>query len=488
VTPDLQPSEPATKRSAIAALALAAASAGVIVPALRALVEQSGHGATAASLFSAAHAMGGIVGAACGARALRWTGSPRRLAAGSLAASIALMLVIAAVDSLALRVGLRLADGVCHVLAITALAASATSGDPVRRARRVVLTGLAIVLGIAGGLGIGAALTRPEVGRAIAALGRPEAVLLVAAALSGAALITALAGLTGLTGLTAAGAAREPSSAALAARPVGAALAARPVGAALAGLTAAGAAREPSSAALAARPVGAASAAAPDALANSRAAIAPSLLAFSERFLFGTLTVATPFLAPGPRVGAVLGVFMTASVVALPVARRYALRLGPRWLAIRSAVVFAVALAPYAVTNLLASLGPALIWAVVCGGAAGSLYASALVLAARSAALEGRVRDMGALHAAGNTGHTLGALCAGPLLQLLPGAMVIAVPGAIVAAAAVSVWFTVPAGIPANLRDAPDAPDARGASGPARPELADQASDDATELAHHPIV
>ncbi|HEY0991180.1 MAG TPA: hypothetical protein VGD80_29205, partial [Kofleriaceae bacterium] len=60
---------------AIAALALAAASTGVIVPALKLLVEQTGNGSTAAGVFMAAHVLGGALGAALGGRALRITGS-----------------------------------------------------------------------------------------------------------------------------------------------------------------------------------------------------------------------------------------------------------------------------------------------------------------------------------------------------------------------------------------------------------------------------
>jgi hypothetical protein len=374
------------------ALTLAAASTGVIVPSLRALVEYSGGGATAAGVFVAAHVVGGIAGAALGARALRWAGSARRLAGIALATSIALTLALAAIDSLELRIALRLVDGGCHLLAITALIASATAGDPAVRAGRAVWMGVAIVLGVAGGLGLGALL------------GGPEAALLVAAALSAAALITVVTLLTG-----------EP----LAAVPHAIARDRSPVDA-----------TKP-----AARPV-----------PRERASpVAPGLLAFGERFIFGTLTVATPFLAPPARVGMVLGVFMTASLVALPIARRYALRWGARRLAVRSTLAFVVALAPCAVVDVFASLGGALVWAIVCGTAAGALYASALVLAARSAALEDRVRDMGTVHASGSAGHAFGALCAGLLVGVLPGTLVIAVPGmALIAAATFGVWITVP--------------------------------------------
>src|SRR5262245_57967142 len=138
-----------------------------------------------------------------------------------------------------------------------------------------------------------------------------------------------------------------------------------------------------------------------------RGPVAPGLLAFGERFVFGILTVASPYLTSRARVGAVLGVFLVASVAALPLARRSAAVWGARRLAVRSTAAFALALVLASGTNVFASLPVALVWAVACGSAAGSLYASALVLVARSAELEHRLRDMAALHAAGNTGYAL---------------------------------------------------------------------------------
>jgi hypothetical protein len=378
------------KIGAPGALVLAAASTGVVVPSLRALVEHSGGGSTAAGVFVAAHVIGGIAGAACGARALRLAGSARRLAGVALAASVVLTLAIAVIDSLELRIGLRLADGGCHLLAITALIASATGGDSTVRTGRAVWMGVAIVVGVASGLGLGALL------------GGPEAALLVAAGLSGASLVTVRVQL-----------ADEPLPALAIARDR--------------------------------RPVAPTAEAARPAPRDRASPVAPGMLAFGERFIFGTLTVATPFLASPSRVGIVLGTFMTASLAALPIARRYALRWGARRLAVRSTLAFVVGLAPCAFVDVFASLGGALVWAILCGTAAGALYACALVLAARSVALEDRVRDMGTVHAAGSAGHALGALGAGLLVGVLPGMLVIAVPGmAIIAAATLGVWITVP--------------------------------------------
>jgi MFS family permease len=365
----------AIRLGATGALALAAASTGVVVPVLRSLVEPAGHGPASAGVFMAAHVVGGVVGAACGARALRIAGSARSLAAAALIACIAVTLAMAALASFELRLVLRFADGACHLLAITALVAAATAGDPELRTRRAVTMGLAIVLGVAGGLGVGAVLDHPE------------AALVVAALASGAALVTVLAQ-----------------------------VAAEPL------------------------PI------APPHPSRGRGPVAPGLLAFGERFIFGTLSVATPFLAPPRRVGLVLGVFMTSSVCALPFARRCALTWGPRRLAVRSTLVFALALASTTVVDVFASPGPALVWAILCGTAAGALYGSALVLAARSAELEGRMRDMATVNAGGSAGHALGALCAGVLIGVLPDALVVAFPGvAIVAAAMIGVWITVPA-------------------------------------------
>jgi MFS family permease len=176
-----------------------------------------------------------------------------------------------------------------------------------------------------------------------------------------------------------------------------------------------------------------------------RRPIAPGVLAFGERFIFGTLTVATPYLASRARVGMVLGVFMLASVIALPIARHYAIGWGPRRLAVRSTLAFAVTLGVAAAFDVLASIGPALAWAVACGASAGALYASALVLVARSPVLDERMRDMGTVHAAGSAGHALGALAAGVLVTVVPGMLVVALPGiAIIAAATLAVWITVP--------------------------------------------
>jgi hypothetical protein len=158
------------------------------------------------------------------------------------------------------------------------------------------------------------------------------------------------------------------------------------------------------------------------------------------------MTVAMPFLAAPSRVGLVLGVFLVASVLALCAAWRYAPALGPRKLAVRSSLAFTAALAACAAIDVSGSRALAVAWAITAGAAAGSLYASALVLATRSADLADRARGMATVLAAGSAGHALGALSAASLAFALPGMLAVAVPGiAVIAAAAIGVLLTTPA-------------------------------------------
>jgi hypothetical protein len=132
-------------------------------------------------------------------------------------------------------------------------------------------------------------------------------------------------------------------------------------------------------------------------------------------------------------------------VAALPFARRYAMARGARRLAVRSTFALAVMLGLTGVVDVFSSSALALAWAPVSGAAAGALYACALVLVARSPALDDRLRDMGSVHAGGSAGHAAGALCAGSLASLLPGALVVAIPSAaVMTAAMVAVWIAIP--------------------------------------------
>jgi len=365
--------------AATIALACAAASTGVVIPALRSLDDGVGHGRMSASVFTDAHVLGGVLGAMLGARLLRRAGSARRLATAALIASTAITLGMAAVDSLELRVALRFLDGGCHLLAITALVGAATAGDAAERARRAVIMGGTIVLGLAGGLGVGGAFHRVA------------AALAMASVLSAAALIIVQLRV-----------AAEP----LAPAPPRPARDRRP---------------------------------------RTPGLLAPGLLAFCERFSFGSMTIAMPWLAAPGRVGLVLGVFLTASLAALIAAWRYAPTLGPRRLAVRSSLGFTLALAAAAAIDLSGSPAVAALWAVAAGATSGALYSAALVLALPSAELADRARGMATVHAAGSAGHALGALSAGLLELALPGMLVIAVPGvALILVAAVGVWLTVP--------------------------------------------
>jgi hypothetical protein len=387
--------------AATIALACAAASTGVVIPALRSLDDGAGHGRMSASVFTDAHVLGGVLGAMLGAHLLRRAGSARRLATAALIASTAITLGMAAVDSLELRVALRFFDGGCHLLAITALVGAATAGDAAERARRAVIMGGTIVLGLAGGLGVGGAFHRVA------------AALAMASVLSAAALIIVQLRVTA-----------EPLPPA------------------------------PPRPARDRRP-------------GAPGLLAPGLLAFCERFSFGSMTIAMPWLAAPGRVGLVLGVFLTASVAALIAAWRYAPTLGPRRLAVRSSLGFTLALAAAAAIDLSGSPAVAALWAVAAGATSGALYAAALVLALPSAELADRARGMATVHAAGSAGHALGALSAGLLEFVLPGMLVIAVPGvALIVVAAVGVWLTVP-------QAATDCPVIGALDAGARPPVAD---------------
>jgi hypothetical protein len=387
--------------AATIALGCAAASTGVVIPALRSLDDGVGLGRITASWFTVAHVIGGVVGAMLGVRLLHRAGSARRLATVALIASTAITAAMAALDSFELRVALRFLDGGCHLLAITALVGAATAGDPAERARRAVIMGGTIVLGLAGGLGVGGAFHRVA------------AALVVASVLSAAALIIVQLGV-----------AAEPLAPAVP------------------------------------RP-------ARDRRPRASGLLAPGMLAFCERFSFGSMTIAMPWLATPGRVGLVLGVFLTASVAALFAAWRSAPTLGPRRLAVRSALGFTLALAAAAAIDLSGSPAVAALWAVAAGASSGALYAAALVLAMPSAELTDRARGMATVHAAGSAGHALGALSAGMLERALPGMLVIAVPGvALIIVAAVGVWLTVP-------QAATDCPVIGALDAGARPPVAD---------------
>ncbi len=354
-----------------AAVALAAASSGVVVPALRPLVEAGGGGPAATGGLIAAHVLGGAAGAAAATQLARRLADARALIVGALVASAVLILAVALPGGVAPLIVVRFVEGACHLLAITTAIAVGVTGDARVRTRRAAVLGLVLVLGVGLGLGVGG----------LAAWHAPETAVVVAAGLAAAAAVSAARGIPGGLVLPARGGAP-------------------------------GGARGP-------------------------VALPPALIALGERFTFGVLAVSVPFAMGPRRSGLVLGGFMLASVVAIPIGRCLVERWGARDLARRAAVVLAPALAAAGAPGLLT--GPMVAaWALLGGLAAGALYAAALGLVASHAGLGERMAAMGAVHAAGNAGHALGAVAAGALLSVATPAVVVAAPTAAVVALGVA--------------------------------------------------
>jgi MFS family permease len=161
-----------------AGIALAAASAGVVIPSMRALATAHGGGAAVTGALVAAHVLGGIGGAALGPRLARRHGA-RRLVAAAFAASCAITAALALAPGVAALIVGRALDGACHLLGVTALLAAGVTGDPARRARTAGWLGMVLVLGVGAGIGAGGAVPA-------------SAALLVAAALTAAALVCAV--------------------------------------------------------------------------------------------------------------------------------------------------------------------------------------------------------------------------------------------------------------------------------------------------------
>jgi hypothetical protein len=157
---------------------LAAAGTTTAVPSLKPLVGALGGGEGAAALFVAAHVIGQVLGAVVVRRTLaaRTELEARRMVVGALVASAALTGVMALVAherwGLAPLILLRVADGAAHVAAVMGLLGTG-SGE-----RRLRWLGALLVVGVAAGLGIGAAL-----------VGRGLAVPIAAAALLAAAAV-----------------------------------------------------------------------------------------------------------------------------------------------------------------------------------------------------------------------------------------------------------------------------------------------------------
>lgn len=170
-----------------AVVVLAAAGTTTVVPSLRALVEAHGGGAGAGGLFVAAHVIGQVLGAAVIGRRLARGGTleARRLVVVALVASagiIALMVPVAAAgDAIAALIALRAIDGVAHVAAIMGLLGAGAGEAERDREARLRLLGAFLVVGVGGGLGIGALLVGQPIEAPIAAA---AAVTALAAALA----------------------------------------------------------------------------------------------------------------------------------------------------------------------------------------------------------------------------------------------------------------------------------------------------------------
>ena len=143
---------------------LAAAGTTTAVPSLKPLVAALGGGEVAGSLFVAAHVIGQVIGAFAVRRflAAREELEARRMVVGALGASVALTAAMALVAherwGLAPLIALRVADGIAHVAVVMGVL-GASHGE-----RRLRWLGALLVVGVAAGLGIGAALA----GRALA--------------------------------------------------------------------------------------------------------------------------------------------------------------------------------------------------------------------------------------------------------------------------------------------------------------------------------
>ena len=348
---------PPSLTAAVAATAATAAAAGIVVPALRALVERHGGGPVAGGLFIALHVLGGVTGAALMPLLVRRSGS-RRLVPAALAISALASLGVLAAPGLGTVLLLRTLDGACHLLALSALLAGAGGAALGERETRNAWLGGAIVLGLAAGLGVGGAVAATS----------------PAAALVGAAVLAA-------------------------------------------------------GAAVCARGAGTDGPRAPQAAAPSRgAAWLPALLGFCERGSFGVLAVVAAFALGPARTALVLGTFMTASVLVMPLARAGARRSSPIEMASLAGGLLVLVFALAAWPMVLARPWTAAAWALAGGAGAGTLYVAGLLLIARDPDPGRRARDAAAFHAAGSLGHATGALIGGLLVAHAPPALALAAP------------------------------------------------------------
>jgi hypothetical protein len=355
---------PARFGLALAALLLAAASAGTAIPALKRLSAEASLSGMGAGLFVASHVAGTLAGAWALGRVSRgrgalahWLGARSlavAFAAAALGSGLANLALIRAFGPLAVSL-LRLADGVLHVFLITVLMSLAVSPEPRRRRVQTAWFGGTLVAGIGLGMAAGGIVGQGEPRRAFVA--SAVMCLLVAALGCGPVGGRTLAALPDRGGGPRAGRGRASEER-------------------LAGLVVA-----------------------------------------AERFAMGILTVLLPFTAASSRqAGAVLGTLVTTSLLAAPGAMAIGRR-SPRaaW-ASGGALLAAALLALDAAAR--AGTAAAIAWAAAAGAGAGLMYFGALAHAGGIADERARLRAVGLVHALGGAGFLVGSLLGGGLLAL----------------------------------------------------------------------
>ncbi|MFN7965284.1 MAG: MFS transporter [Acidobacteriota bacterium] len=362
------------------ALALAAMTVGLPIPGLRLLVVDSfGHGGLGAGAFAGLHVAGTIAGAWLWGRLFRRRSGEvglRSLSRFAFVASAVLLLATGIAHSFALLLALRFADGIAHVGIVMLLMGAGAHGSEQDRARRMGWLGAILVLGVGTGLALGGTLATVS----------PRAPFFTAALL---ACIGAL--LTVRTFPAQLETSAESSAMSPAEGPV-----------------------------------------------LGFAVIGPMALICVERLAMGVLTVALPYAASGSgarTVGAVLGIFMTASVFTMPMVRRVHTRFGSSTGCHVAALALSLLLLALLWTPTL-TMPLAVIWALFTGAAAGAVFMGGLLAIASRADSQVRMRALGIVHAAGGVGHMLGAFGAGAMVAWqapAPGALGAFAPAAVAA-------------------------------------------------------
>jgi MFS family permease len=339
------------------ALLLVAVTVGLPIPGLRLIVvDEFGQGGLTAGAYAGLHVAGTILGSwLWGLWLHRRRGdlALRPMLRLALAGSGVLLITMGFAPSLVLLLVLRFLDGVVHVGIVMLLMGSGAHGGIDERARRMGWLGSIMVLGVGAGLALGGQV----------ATYHPRAVFFVAALCVGVASQLIANAIPQLLSTTPESSAMSPSE--------------------------------------------------PPALGG--AVIGPMALVGVERLAMGVLTVALPFGIETQRtgfIGAVLGSFMTASVIAMPLTHLAHRRFGATATCHTSALGLALSL--MLVSHPLVLSGPVgYLWAALSGLCAGALFMSGLLLISLRADLRVRMRALGLVHAAGAVGHAIGSFGAG---------------------------------------------------------------------------